>query len=108
MKRSHTAIVALACAALAPVAVAQAPAVSDEQSLLELRNTVVNGSAGQKAEKLFPLVPVKVGVDVFGNGLAHWLRPVLNRPQISQMTQISFSVRGLRPSSRVGALIRRR
>jgi polyhydroxyalkanoate synthesis regulator phasin len=36
------AAVALACATFAPAALAQAPAVSDEQSLLELRNTVVN------------------------------------------------------------------
>src|SRR5262245_52159838 len=46
MKRTCPAAVALACAAFAPAALAQqAPAVSDtsnEQSLLELRNTVVN------------------------------------------------------------------
>ena len=43
MKRSHSAAVALACAAFAPAALTQqAPAVGDEQSLLELRNTVVN------------------------------------------------------------------
>ena len=43
MKRSHLAAVALACAALSPVALAQAPAAGgDQQSLLELRNTVVN------------------------------------------------------------------
>src|SRR5262245_28938911 len=43
MKRSHPAAVALACAAFAPAALAQqAPAVGDELSLLELRNTVVN------------------------------------------------------------------
>ena len=42
MKRNHLAAVALAVAALAPTALAQAPAVGDQQSLLELRNTVVN------------------------------------------------------------------
>src|SRR5262249_34999639 len=42
MKRSHSAVVALACAAIAPAALAQAPAADGEQSLLELRNTVVN------------------------------------------------------------------
>jgi hypothetical protein len=42
MKRTYSAAAALACAAFAPAALAQAPAVSDEQSLLELRNTVVN------------------------------------------------------------------
>src|SRR5262245_55623831 len=42
MKWSLSAFAALACAAVAPAALAQGAQVSDEQSLLELRNTVVN------------------------------------------------------------------
>src|SRR5687768_14334925 len=42
MKRRHSAIAALACAAFTPLAFAQDASVGDEQSLLELRNTVVN------------------------------------------------------------------
>jgi hypothetical protein len=42
MKRSPSTVAALACAAFAPTALGQTVPVGDEQSLLELRNTVVN------------------------------------------------------------------